>query len=228
MSFLSSLLNSYTNNNEDCDIIIKDSLGGSVTIPVLPSSFNVTVKQNNTTVNINNLGELNIIGKTGLKTISFTSFFPAQAYSFAKGDTEPYAYIDKINNMRISGKPCRIIISNTNINIPVTIDSFSYQEKDGSCDVYYSIELKEYRFIGAEKDTTNGLTGLKSRESWLQTTAKNITVYPSDSIGDVLGRAIGKTEAGNKNSYLKYYKNIGKSGGVKPGQTIDISKILMH
>ena len=43
MSFLSSLLNSYTNNNEDCDIIIKDSLGGSVTIPVLPSSFNVTV-----------------------------------------------------------------------------------------------------------------------------------------------------------------------------------------
>ena len=57
MSFLSSLLNSYTNNNEDCDIIIKDSLGGSVTIPVLPSSFNVTVKQNNTTVNINNLNK---------------------------------------------------------------------------------------------------------------------------------------------------------------------------
>jgi hypothetical protein len=228
-------MNGYNANNggisEDCTITIQDSYGGSFDFPVLPSSFEVSVKQNNSTVNINSLGELNVIGKTGLKTISLSSFFPAQEYDFVKsgmfGIKKPYQYVRQLEFMRTNGRPCRIIISNTNVNIPVLIDSFSYSEKDGSSDVYFTLSLKEYKFVGAEKDMTNTITGLKSRESWLQKTLKNVKVYKGDGVGDVLGRAIGKTEAGNPNSYCKYFKTLSK-GGIKVGQSINLSKIIMH
>ena len=59
------------NNNEE-----------RIRLPVIPSSFEVSIPHQNTTVNITNLGEINLIGKTGLMNMSIESFFPCQQYSF--------------------------------------------------------------------------------------------------------------------------------------------------
>lgn len=223
MSFFSNLfsgLNDSSGGNAAPAVYLQ--CGSRLQFPVAPSSFEVSAKQNNTTVNINNLGELNMIGKTGLLQLSISSFFPAQQYKFCScTPQEPYNYVKTIDEWRTSGKPCRFIISGTPVNYAVTIDSFKWGERDGSGDVYFTLDFKEYKYVGGAKDNTqiNPITGMQQR-SYVENVAQNITVYPGDSIGDVLGRAVGKTESANDGSVLKYYKSIAKGGGLKTGNIL--------
>lgn len=50
---------------------------------ILPSEYELTSESDNTQVNINKLGEINLIGKRKLKTVSFSSIFPKQNTAFA-------------------------------------------------------------------------------------------------------------------------------------------------
>ena len=50
--------------------------GGRVRIPVLPAEYTVTSEQENTSVTVCNLGEVTLLGKRKLRSISFSSFFP--------------------------------------------------------------------------------------------------------------------------------------------------------
>jgi hypothetical protein len=231
MSFFSSLfsgLNSSGSSNTPPKVYLQCN-GSRIQFPVGPSSFEVTAKQNNSIVNINNIGELNMLGKTALLTMSLSSFFPNQSYTFcACTPDDPYSYVKTIDNWRTSGKPSRFIISGTPINYAVSIDSFKWGEKDGTGDVHFSLDFHEYKFVGGAKDSTqvNSVTGLKDR-SYLENVAQNITVYPNDSIGDVIGRAVGKTEAANTNSSLKYYTSIAKGGGLKTGSIVTYATGVM-
>ena len=56
---------------------------------ILPSEYELTSESDNTQVNINKLGEINLIGKRKLKTVSFSSIFPKQKYSFCQYSTFP-------------------------------------------------------------------------------------------------------------------------------------------
>lgn len=42
---------------------------------ILPSEYELTSESDNTQVNINKLGEINLIGKRKLKAVSFSSYF---------------------------------------------------------------------------------------------------------------------------------------------------------
>ena len=120
-------------------------------LPVTPSSFEVSVAHKNTVVNVITLGEINLLGKTGLKSISLSCFFPAQDYNFSKADREdPEWYVSKLEKWRNSNTLIRFIITDV-INIQCTIESFSWVMKDGTKDIYYSLTLKEYRSISAKK-----------------------------------------------------------------------------
>ena len=56
---------------------------------ILPSEYELTSESDNTQVNINKLGEINLIGKRKLKTVSFSSIFPKQKCSFCQYSTFP-------------------------------------------------------------------------------------------------------------------------------------------
>lgn len=61
--------------------------------PILPSSFRLKGEMNNTEVNVNSLGTVNLLGKRGLLEIGFEAFFPKQNYSFCKcAPLAPYSY----------------------------------------------------------------------------------------------------------------------------------------
>lgn len=204
------------------------SASGKIQLPVPPESFEVSVQQKNSTVSVNNLGDLNMLGKTGLFTISLSSFFPNQQYSFCQCTPDsPYNYIKTIEGWRTSGKPARITISDTPINYSVTIENFKWGERDGTGDVYFTLDLKEYKFVGGTKDTSvNGVTGLKDRVdiSNLAETVKNVTVYPGDSLMDVASRAFGQTSSisdPNK-TYLDAYQALAKRGGVSSGNVLTV------
>ena len=132
-------------------------------LPVTPRAFDVSVAHKNTVVNIVSLGEINLLGKTGLRSITLSSFFPAQDYSFAKADRrEPDYYIDKLEKWRKGNTIIRFIINGV-INMQCTMESFSWGQQDGTNDIYYDITLKEYRTVSTKKRTQKKIKATKHK-----------------------------------------------------------------
>lgn len=117
-------------------------------IPVVPEEFNVTSPFNNQTYSTISQGDIKLIGLRGLKAISWESFFPAHDYPFRRDNTyDAWEYVNTLEEFRDRRIPVRLIITGTGINIPATIDEFSYGLKDGSKDVHYSITFSEFKFV---------------------------------------------------------------------------------
>ena len=129
-------------------------------IPINPEEVMINVTMNNTSLNIHNLGEINLKGKRGLYSITLESFFPSQVYDFARGSYhDPYDYyIYKLKNLFEKNTTIHLVATETKINGYFTIEDFNYGHKDKSDDVYYSISLKEYREIGSTKVATKRVT----------------------------------------------------------------------
>lgn len=226
-SFLASLLNAIGQAASSLTISLS-SESAAVVFPVLPSELMVSVNTNHGTVNINNFGDYLMMGKTGLKTLTLSGFFPAQDYPFAMMNLAPYTYIAQLETMRTGGEVCQLTVSDTPISMPCLISSFKFGEKDGSGDVYYELGLMEYRYVEADTASakTDKTTGLAKRpESFWQKMKKNITYYPGDSIGNVVGRAVGKSVTLNNEQFSKFqvYRSIIRNGGLKTGDIIRLT-----
>ena len=126
-----------------------------LTLPVLPSSFEVTGSMNNTSVTIEDLGEVNLKGKRGLYTMSIESFFPnaKKAQYIRYRAKTPYEYVKMLKKWYENNTTLRVVISGTNISLPMTITQFTWGEQDGTRDVYYTLELTEYRALAKEKSS---------------------------------------------------------------------------
>ena len=146
------------------DIYIKwDNDKNSIRLPVLPSSFELSGTQNNTSVNIHNLGELNLKGKRNLYTISFESFFPCQHYEFCRcAPQSASSYIKTLRELFEKNTTVHLIITESEVNLFCTIDSFTHGMMEKVQDVSFNISFVEYRSV------TEGTRVVKS-------TKKNVT-----------------------------------------------------
>ena len=116
-------------------------------IPVLPSEYSVSSTQNNTVVNVIGLGDVVLKGKRGLRSISFSSFFPMRydaGYCEYSSIKSPRTYVDLIEKMKRAGT-VKLIITGTPINFRCTIESFDWGENDGTGDITYTLTFQEYR-----------------------------------------------------------------------------------
>lgn len=120
--------------------------GVSIQLPVLPESFEYSASQNNPTVNIESLGEIPVLGKRNLKTLSFESIYPAQSYDFCDcaPTLDPYDFANKILKMRKAGKPVSFVDTDGK-SMKCTIETFTYGESDGTGDLAYTMDFREYR-----------------------------------------------------------------------------------
>ena len=127
-SFLESILNAIGQASQDLTISL--AAGSSVvTFPVLPSELMVSVNTNHGTVNINNFGDYLMMGKTGLKTLTLSGFFPAQDYPFAMMGLAPYTYIAQLETMRTGDSICQLAVSDTPLSMPCLISSSSLAKR---------------------------------------------------------------------------------------------------
>lgn len=120
-----------------------------VQLPVNPESVDVNFKSNNEVMEVIKLGDINILRDKKLTEISFDSFFPYYDWFPAirtRGEfRRPEFYKKFFTKIQEDKKPCRLVITGLDINLKVSIESFSYTHKAGEHeDAYYSISLKEY------------------------------------------------------------------------------------
>lgn len=190
-------------------------------LPVKPSDYMVSVIHKNTVINVIQLGDINTIGKTGLRDVSLSSFFPAKDYNFSNNSSRltPYTYVEKIEEWRKSGKPIRVIITGT-LNMECTIESFTWGERDATGDIYYTLSLKEYK-KPKTATTNNQLMSNRTVQAASTNTSRTYTVKS----GDCLWK-IAKQYYGNGALYTKIYeanRNILTNGNlIYAGQVLTI------
>ena len=163
--------------------------------PVLPSEYTISSGQLNTTVNINALGEINLFGKRGLKTVSFSSFFPRRKDNYCEYSNikKPKAYIQQLETMKQTG-PAKLYITGI-ISMEVSIEEFEYSETDGSGDVSYTINMKEHRLISIPESVIVEASPVPADSGARDTTGKEkpstYTVKKGDSLSKIAQKLTG-------------------------------------
>ncbi|EGO87218.1 LysM peptidoglycan-binding domain-containing protein [Clostridium botulinum] len=198
-------------------------------LPIPPAEFEVNVGNMNETIVVENVGEVNLLGKSMLATISLSSFFPAQVYDFCQYTNfpKPYECVALIEKFRKLGQ-VRVLITESNVNQIFYIEDFKYGERDGTGDVYFTISFKEYRKVVAKSvNTFKASNGGKSKV--VTQKPRTVTKKPSTGIkytvkkGDCLWN-IAKRFYGNG----MRYKSIARKNNIKnpnliyPGQVLNL------
>lgn len=126
-------MNIFLKQNED-----------TLALPILPSSIEIGNTMQNTSVNITEFGEVNLIGNKGLRTLTLSAFFPKQSYSFIQNSDAPSPKECVELILSWMSNPIRVLITGI-VSMSMTIESFQYSKQDRTGDIYYSLELKEYK-----------------------------------------------------------------------------------
>lgn len=126
------------NNNEEV-----------ILLPVTPEEYEVSEEWENQEV-AGLRQPMNIIQNKKLATTSIESFFPSKDYPFLLNRSMwGMEYVEAIKRWRQRRVPIRFIITKEGkpiVNMPVTIDFFTYSE-DKSGDIKYTLDLKEFTFV---------------------------------------------------------------------------------
>lgn len=144
-----------------------------IRLPVLPSEFEISAAQGNTSVTLYGLGEINLKGNRGLYSISLSSFFPTLHYDFCKCKPEnPKRYISKLKKIFADNETVHLIITTTPINMHCTISDFAYSKNDGTGDINYTMKFTEYRESKSKKKSKYVTEKLYGSECFSRVTKK--------------------------------------------------------
>lgn len=196
-----------------------------IRFPVVPSSIGVNRSNNIDAESVIKLGEVPIFNGTSLKTIEFTSFFPNQEYNFCDytGFMKPYEFSEKIQKWMYEGKPLRVIVTDSPTNMQCLIQQFDTVEQDGTRDLYFTLNLLEYRPIEvpnlSSSNTSSNSNNAQntSRPSETNTNSNNQQkthkVVRGDTLYDIAKKYYGKgslypkIKEANKTKYPSLAKN---------------------
>ena len=201
--------------------------------PILPSAINVQDYAITNDSNITGLGDVTVFGGKGLRTIEISSFFPnpKKKYYFVSYTDYPKQYdcVTKIKKWMDKGEVLRFIVTGTEINFQVRITDFEYSEQDGTRDVYFTINLKEYRKIKISSTTpkkkkTDNKDRTDTKETDNKPKQKTYTVKSGDTLYDIAKKHYGKGSDYKKiiEKNKSKYPSLAKSTTLKKGWVLTI------
>ena len=185
---------------------------------VNPASIEFTDVQNNQQINLLEVGTALLLGNRGLIGTTLESFFPSSESPFYKrhgGTRTPQECKALIKKWKDKGMIVRLIISDMDINLAMAVNSFSTTHREGDDDIYFSLELIEYKTLNVPtvKVSTKVKSSITKRPA---TSSKKATSTGSSSGrsytikgGDTLW-AIATRYYGSGTQYMKIY-NANKS-----------------
>lgn len=121
--------------------------------PVNPESIKKERGSSSATVEIEGLGQVSVPKKPDLARIRIESFFWHETNSvFGFNLTPAFMYVNWLEKWQESRKPANLIVTRLNYSMQVTCESFTHEIRAGEEeDVYYTLELQEYRPHKAKK-----------------------------------------------------------------------------
>ena len=195
----------------------------AIRLPVMPSEFERVIDANYETNNIIGLGDVATFAGNGLAQLSLSSFFPNHEYSFNAYSNvpKPYDLAHIFKEWKNKGVVVRVILTGTDINQEMYITNYSYGEKDGTGDVYYSMDLLEYRPITIPTITENTSNNTQNTSRPTEnnpnnantSTQKTHKVKKGDCLWDIAQKYYGKgslypkIKEANKTKYPSLAKN---------------------
>ena len=158
-------------------------------LPILPAELQNEGEQDNKTETVNKTGEVNLLGLNKLDTIPLSAHFPDQPmyYDQYAGYPSPKECVDIVEEMKQGGVITLLITPY--INRQATIEKFSWGLKDGTGDIYYTIETKRYR-----KPTTSKGSGRSTKKA----TKKTVTVKKGDTWAKLAKKYTGSSKNAKK------------------------------
>lgn len=174
----------------------------AVRLPVIPSEFERVIDAGYDTNSIIGLGDVAVLTSNGLAQLSLSSFFPNKEYSFNEYSNvpKPYDMVRYFKEWKNKGTVVRVIFTGTDINQEMYITNFSYGERDGTGDVYYTMDLLEYRPIIVPTITENNSNNTQNTNRPTDTNNKNNSsnkqkihkVVKGDCLWDIAQKYYGK------------------------------------
>lgn len=210
-----------------------------IQLPVNPEDITLEGGSKNDVITMVNEGELNNIGFSKLKELTIKSFFPfypAPYVNTNEGFEKPDFYIKFFNDIITARKPFRLIVTDIDINMLVSIEDFQHTYQYGTDDVDYELKLKEYREHNVKtlaaiivsnnnKNVTPvAPTNTNSDRPVERPPVRTYTVVSGDSLWKIAQKLLGN---GNRWQEIYSYNNNrniigGNPNLIKPGQVLSI------
>lgn len=203
----------YNNRGYDQELVL----------PVTPSSFTVTNGIKTEIVNLTEVGDLNLPGTETAESITLECLFPIQKYPFVTGphNPNPYVFTEAFARWAREHFPSRFIVSGTDLNIRVFIESIQYGTKtgDGTGDVHATITMRPWRELAAPQTSKAPTGGNQSRDSGSPKNAQTYKVVSGDTLWGICRKFYN---APSLCWGLAKYNGIKNANLIYPGQVLKI------
>lgn len=206
----------------------------SIQLPVAPKKITLSVGNRNETVELMNIGEVNILKSPALSDIKLNIMLPHADYPFAyypDGFISADEFLSLFEKLKVSDEPFRFIVSRVSeagvflfdTNLLVSMEDYDIvEDADNGLDIMVAVNLKQYKNYGTktfeiiEQETTE----VKAKEVETRPAKEPKKTYTVKS-GDTLW-AIAKRELGDGSKYPAIAKanNIGNPDMISIGQEL--------
>ena len=202
----------------------------SLMLPYAPEKLTVSIDGANKTVDLINIGQVNILKNPKLTDIEFEFTIPNTKYSYVKEFKEQNIYLSKLEELITSKKPFRFIVSRAksqgsfldDTNMLVSLENYKIiEDAKAGFDIVISVKLKQYKEYGTKKVTiSQDKKKISVKSKNIRTAKAPIKTYTVKQ-GDTLW-AICKKQLGDGEKYKEVAKknNISNPNVIKPGQVI--------
>lgn len=167
-------------------------------------------------------GEVNLPGLRKLFNERMEFLLPSSERNYTAGGWtgEPYAVVDRLVEWSNSGDVLRLIVTDTPVNVPVLLGAVRHGQKDGTGDVYVTLELRRYRELAEESTEVNPDTENKGRAVFQEKKEEtSYTVEKGDTLWGICRRTYGDGSFAWKLAEANGIKNANL---IFPGQVVKL------
>lgn len=206
-----------------------------VLLPITPEKLQVSIKNKNSTIELINTGEVNILKLPGLSEISFEFVVPGAAkYPFARESQSPEYYLSLLENLKTNLKPFQFSVirqaqsgkQQFSTNMSVTLESYEIlEDASNGLDITFKIELKQYKEYATQnieiKQNSDGSTTAtkKVARNSDKEIPKTYTVQKGDTLWNIAKKYLGD---GSKYKELATLNNITNPNFLTVGQVLKL------
>ena len=121
-------------------------------MPVTPPGFQLTIGRSIESLNMAQIGQVNLPGLQSLFNEQIEFLLPAEArnYTVSGYTGEPYNVVDTLGRWSTDGDVLRFIVTETAINYPVLLAPIQFREEGGAGDLVATVTMRQYRDLSVE------------------------------------------------------------------------------